>query len=110
MLVAASAVLALEGCGKSCVSVLAKAEHSLQPETLSLPTQQETTCVCLSPAGHLFAAGEACCCLLSPIRPAPSAAAMPCNLCMVCLFGVLYWPLQQLRMICTALPIDAWLY
>ena len=69
-MLASSALVALDEIRKSCVSVLAKAEHSLQPETLSLRTQQETSCVYLSSAGHLFAAGTACCCMLSLIRPA----------------------------------------
>ena len=49
------------------MSVLFKAEGSAQHETLMLPTQQETTRVFLSSAGHLFAAGDMCCCALSLI-------------------------------------------
>lgn len=70
MVLASSAALELEEGRGSCVSMLIKAEGSLQHETLILPTQQETTCVFLSSAGRLFAAGDMCCRALSLIRPA----------------------------------------
>ena len=40
------------------MSVLYKRERSMQHETLSLPTQQETACVYMTSAGRLFAAGD----------------------------------------------------
>ena len=69
-MLASSAALEVEEGRSSCVSLLFKAAGSLQHKTLILPTQQETTCVFLSSAGHLFAAGDMCCCALSLIRPA----------------------------------------
>ena len=55
LVLASSAVEWLEGCKKSCVSVLRKSKGELQH--LNLPTKQETACVLMSSASRLFAAG-----------------------------------------------------
>ena len=40
------------------MSLLYKTERNRQHEAMSLPTQQETTCVYMSSADRLFAAGD----------------------------------------------------
>ena len=56
MLLACSGLLELQGSRKPAVSILCKAKSSVQHEALSLPTEQQTSCMLLS-SQHLFAAG-----------------------------------------------------
>ncbi len=54
---ASSAALKLEEGEAQSVSVLRASACSPKHEALSLPTQQETSCVFILPTNHLFAAG-----------------------------------------------------